>query len=148
MATKAEKLAEIGSNVFSIEKETLAAEIGDVKTYDIACLVTINAEGNKQMQTQTLYVKNEGTPQEDAYFGGTTRKNFVAVPEVDKEAVKQQFFLDKLNALETQVGSQVKIDPGQLEVLDIDYLVFEDPTDSKKKITTTLNGTTLIREAI
>lgn len=142
MATKAEVLAQIENNVFKIVGETIVENKDGLQTIDVICLITIDAEGSLNKVTQRLYVESTG----EAYLGGVIRKNYVA--PVNETALKEQFFLSKLQDLETALGAAVKIDTNELSNLGIQYLVFGDPTDGKKKVTTTLAGTTLIREAI
>lgn len=148
MATKAEKLAEIAGNVSSVVGGDTSPieELPNLNTYDIVCLVTIDEEGTFNKVTQRLYVEKEGTPEEVAYLGGKTRKNFIADTSESEAVLKERFFLGQLKALETAVGGQVKIDISQMDSLGIQYLVFEAPGEDIKKVTTTLDGETLVRE--
>jgi len=147
MTTKAEKLAEIEINVNKKIGEILKEEVFNLKTYDVVCLVTIDELGNTNKVSQRLYVENEGTATESATFGGITRKDYVAPAVSDPVADSEAYFLSELQALETGVGQDVLIDVTQLENLGIKYLAYTDPTDSKRKVTTTLSGVKLIREA-
>lgn len=150
MATKIEKIAEIESNVQEIIAVTEPSKLdrpGGLRTYDVICLVTVDNDGNTEKVVQRLYTKNEGESTEVAYLGNEVRKNFDTTTAGDNPTVlKEKFFLKQLQALEAQVGGEVKVDIQQLDNLGIQYFVFVAPGETVKKITTTLDGTTLIRE--
>lgn len=147
MATKGEIIAEIKNNVFEYleEKEVNSNDRpGGLRTYDAACLVVTNAEGNKVKQTQTFYVKDEGTNNESAWLGSRTIKNYVA-PTPTSDLIEQDF-LTKLNAIESEIGQGIKVDVNDLKNLGIKYFVYVDPRDDKKYVTTHLMGKKLVRE--
>ena len=92
MATKAEKMTEIASNVLEVLGEKLVEDVAEfnLKTYDVHCFVTLDELGTSVNKvSQRLYVKFEGEANEEAYLGGVIRKNWQApsTPEVTPEQV-------------------------------------------------------------
>ena len=82
--------AEIASNVMHVGTESSPSLTGDITTLDIFVIVTVNAEGDTQLQPQRIHVVDRGGPGEIATYGGRRYTNYVAPPEVLSNS---EFFL-------------------------------------------------------
>jgi hypothetical protein len=127
-------------NVVKIGDIKEAGAENGAKTYDVGVYVTANASGLVNRVTQPVY-EFDG----EFSFGRVVVKNY-EVPEsvISKEAD----LLSKFQEIETEIGEEIIIDTTHLKELGIQFLVFVDPRDDVKKVTTTLNGIRLTRKAI
>lgn len=130
----------IKPNVVAVGDTKEAGAENGAKTWDVGVFITTNAQGLMTRASQPVYeIAGE------FFFGRTVVKNYQA-PEIAPS--KEADLLAKFQEIETDIGQEVIIDTTHLKELGIQFLVFIDPTDNVKKVTTTLNGIRLTRKAL
>ena len=101
MATKQALLTTLAADVISVGDSKLIGTdvIANIRQYDVQVYYINNSEGHALKGTQAVYVKDEDTPEEDAYFGSRQIKNHVS-PAVEVDTKKAAF-----NGILTQYGA-------------------------------------------
>jgi hypothetical protein len=151
MDTRADIISKINNNVTVMADtsigavnvvDTLQLDNGNtLETQEIPVAITDDT-GALVKRTQLIYVEYSGTGESK-----TEVQAFIGKKQVNHvPSTAESDLLTKFQDIETTVGGEVKVNPESLNTLGIAYLVFE--AGGTKKVTATLNGTSITRDAI